>query len=360
MAGTAEAEEYVCPNCEAPVEPEWKACPNCGIEFEGAEEAAAPPPAAPPPAKVTPPPPPPKPAAPPPARTAPPPPPPKPAAPPPAKGPRPPKADKAPKAPKSPRTKGKVPGPAFLRPLIGRFGIIGFLGLPVALAGLGGFFVIMNYDTILGGQRANDIGPNQLNAMLGAVAVAGVGVFLTILGFTRARAPGASVAPELDAMTAMAPATVQERTYAEPAAPAPPSFRAEVPEPPAYTPPPAYYPPPAVAEAEPGPEPEAEKEEEEGEFELPSTPKPPIRAAAPVPPPVAPAPPPPSPPPAPAPPAAAAAPSERDELEDLFGELENEVAKAEEEEVHYECPNCHGIVREDDTTCPHCQVVFEG
>jgi hypothetical protein len=49
-----------------------------------------------------------------------------------------------------------------------------------------------------------------------------------------------------------------------------------------------------------------------------------------------------------------------DELEDLFGELESEVqAAADEEEVLYECPNCHGVVKEDDTSCPHCQVVFE-
>ena len=34
-------------------------------------------------------------------------------------------------------------------------------------------------------------------------------------------------------------------------------------------------------------------------------------------------------------------------------------AAAEEEEVLYECPNCHGVVKEDDTSCPHCQVVFE-
>jgi len=106
-------------------------------------------------------------------------------------------------------------------------------------------------------------------------------------------------------------------------------------------------PPPVLIEV---PEPEAEpapaavsievEEEEEGEIEIPAAPAPPK-------------------PPAPAP-AAPAAAAERDELEDLFGELESEVAKAEEEEVHYECPNCHGIVREEDTTCPHCGVVFEG
>jgi len=24
------------------------------------------------------------------------------------------------------------------------------------------------------------------------------------------------------------------------------------------------------------------------------------------------------------------------------------------------CPNCHGMVKEDDTSCPHCKVTFEG
>jgi membrane protein involved in colicin uptake len=57
---------------------------------------------------------------------------------------------------------------------------------------------------------------------------------------------------------------------------------------------------------------------------------------------------------------AAEAVSTSDELEDLFGELESEVqAAVDDEEVAYECPSCHGVVKEEDASCPHCQVVFE-
>ena len=228
--------------------------------------------------------------------------------------------------------------PGFLAPILGRFGFIGLIGLPVALVGLGGFFAVMNWDTWFGGQTINTIGPNQLNAMLGAVAVAGVGVFLTILGFTRARAPRAAV--DLEA----APAAAESVAPPEASRPAPPPVLIEVPEPEAE-------PAPAAVSIE-------VEEEEEGEIEIPAAPAPPTPApVAPAKPLAPPAAPPKPPAPAPAAPPAAA---ERDELEDLFGELESEVAKAEEEEVHYECPNCHGIVREEDTTCPHCGVVFEG
>ncbi len=343
MAENAGAEEYVCPNCNEPVEPEWKACPSCGVEFAGAEEEAPAPPAPAPPA------PPPKPAAPP-AKTSPlaakPAPPPKA-----AKLAPPPKAakEKAPAKPCAP--KGAARGPAFLAPITSRFGFIGLIGLPVAVLGLGGVFAVYNWDTLFGGQSVNSIGPNQQGAVMGAVAVAGLGVFLTLLGLMLARTPRA--AADLEAR----PAAAEAEAPVEAIVPSRPPVLVEVPEPeveresePALAPSPApSRAPAAVAEAV-----EVE-EEEEGEIELPGAP-PPTPAI-----PVAP-PPPPSPAAPPAPPKAAApaAAQERDELEDLFGELESEVAKAEEEEVHYECPNCHGIVGEADTTCPHCGVVFEG
>ncbi len=92
--------------------------------------------------------------------------------------------------------------------------------------------------------------------------------------------------------------------------------------------PPARATPPSAATA-----PADEKEEEEFAFELPAA-----GSGA----------------------TAAEAVSTTDELEDLFGELESEVeAATDEEEVLYECPNCHGQVREEDSSCPHCQVVFE-
>lgn len=223
--------------------------------------------------------------------------------------------------------------------LAGKLGKVGLVGLPVALFGIAGFFGVMNYDTWIAGQDSNTIGPNQLNAMLGAVAVAGVGVFLTFFGFIRARAPSARQAAEL----AVAEAPAQARAPAEPARP--PPARVEIPEPAYELPPePAYEPEVEIAS------PAEAEEEEEGEVDLTPTLPPEPAAGREEGPAVETQ--------AAAPPAAPA--GERDELEDLFGELESEVAKAEEDEVHYECPNCHGIVREDDASCPHCNVVFEG
>jgi hypothetical protein len=222
--------------------------------------------------------------------------------------------------------------------------MVGLLGLPVMILGVAGFVAGMNYDTWFAGQSMNTIGPNQLNAMMGAIVVAGVGVFLTVLGFVRARSPAARESAPLEA-----PSPEPAESVAVPAAPPVRVVIPEVEKAPARPPEPEpYIPPPtpaaSVAPAPAAPSPAAraveEEEEEEGEMEIPSA-APAAAPSAPV-----------SPPPAPAP--------DRDELEDLFGELESEVAKAEEEEIHYECPNCHGIVGEDDTTCPHCGVTFEG
>lgn len=223
-----------------------------------------------------------------------------------------------------------------------RFGTIGLLGLPAALAGVSGLVAAMNWDTWFGGQNVNVIGPNQMNAMLGAVAVAGLGVFLTVLGMVRARAHPVRPTEELAPAPAPQPAPVI-------ASVAPPPARVSIPEPEVK----------AAPELAPQPEAIEEEEEEEDEFVLPPSPSPPV---SPAPPARAEAFAPPAALPVPAPVVATPPPTgaaERDELEDLFGELESEVAKAEEDEIHYECPNCHGIVREDDASCPHCHVTFE-
>ena len=87
------------------------------------------------------------------------------------------------------------------------------------------------------------------------------------------------------------------------------------------------------------------EEEEEVALDIPTTTRPPVAEVS-----------------VPSRPAGAAASvGTSDELEDLFGELESEVQAAEaEEDVLYECPNCHGMVKEDDTSCPHCKATFEG
>ncbi len=345
MADQAGADDYVCPNCSEPVNPDWKACPSCGVEFADAEDVPAPPPpppkpATPPaaakPAAPKPPVPPAKPAAPP-AAAKPPAPPPKAAPPRKPADPPPPKAPE-PEAPHSkPAGESKFPLAFITR----RFGKIGLLGLPAALAGVFGLVAAMNWDTWFGGQSSNLIGPKQMNAMLGAIAVAGLGVFLTVLGMVRARAHPVRATEELS------PAAAPERAPVM-ATVAPPPTRVTIPE------------IEAAPELAPEPGPLEDEEEEEDEFVIPSTPSPPVSPAPPAraeafaAPPPAPAAPPRPAAPAPSPPAA-----ERDELEDLFGELESEVAKAEEDEIHYECPNCHGIVREDDASCPHCHVTFE-
>jgi RNA polymerase subunit RPABC4/transcription elongation factor Spt4 len=354
-------EEYVCPNCNEPVKPDWKACPSCGVEFADAEEEPAPAPPKPAaPAKPAPPPPAAKPAVP--AKPAPPPPAAKPAAPPkapaapPARAaPAPPPKPEAPPAsararpaetaelPVEPEADSKSP----LKVITRRLGIVGLLGVPVAMGGVFGLVAAMNYDVWFAGAPGEVVGPNQMNAMLGTIAVAGLGVFLTVLGMIRARAQ--PVRPREDLL----PAEAKEQPPVVSTV-APPPTRREIPEPEVE----------AAPEVAPEPEPlDDEEEEEEDEFALPPVPAPPVSPAPPARA-EALAPPPPAPvkaPPAPAAPIATPGPPpvERDELEDLFGELESEVAKAEEDEVHYECPNCHGIVREDDASCPHCHVTFE-
>ncbi len=38
MAAENDPAEYMCPECTATVEPDWAACPSCGVEFEAPEE----------------------------------------------------------------------------------------------------------------------------------------------------------------------------------------------------------------------------------------------------------------------------------------------------------------------------------
>jgi hypothetical protein len=227
----------------------------------------------------------------------------------------------------------------------------------VLVVGLLGFFVAMNYDTIIAGQTENTIGPNQFNAMVGAAAVAAAGGVIAFLGLVRARpasSPTALAGPAKKTPGAPpSPPRVESRPG--PVTEAPPEPEEPVPE---------LYAEPEPVMAEPSPAPAVAavasvdivvEEEEEAEVDVVITREPePAVEAAPRAPPVVDM----SPPSLDFPSASPAPP--KDELEDLFGELESHVAAASDEEVHYECPNCHGIVKEDDTTCPHCQVVFEG
>lgn len=339
--------EFVCPNCNAPVEEDWAACPSCGTEFGAPAEDEQPAAAEPePPAKQAPP-----------ARS------------PPAaqsarsstrastrgsasaKGSAPPKKGAADR--KSP------PGGPFARlPLIGgiarRVGTLGVLGLGLLVLGLVGYYLVSNYDVLFAGRTVNTIGPNQQGYVMMMALAAAAGGGLTILGLFMARgatagAPmaygeleGAEARAEVEARAGTVTADIPSRASAAPAkepaaAPAAPAASAA---------------PPAAAAASDDLFPDEEEDEEEvGALELPAAPE--AEAEEPS---------------APEAPPAAEAPastparevSSSDELEDLFGELESEVeAAAEEEEVLYECPNCHGIVKEDDTSCPHCQVVFE-
>jgi hypothetical protein len=236
-----------------------------------------------------------------------------------------------------------VEGGIFHRlPLVGpiakRVGTVGVLGLGLLVAGILGWFLVSNYDTLFAGQDTNTIGPNQANFVLMMAFVAAAGGGVTILGLFMTRGVLGGAAPmAYDAMEGtQASAEVEAGAEAAP-------IVAQVPAPTRAAPPPAApsrpAPPPAAAVAEADDIPD-EEEEEVGALELPTAPPAPSRP--------------------PAAPAASEEISSTDELEDLFGELESEVqAAAEEEEVFYECPNCHGVVKEEDASCPHCQVVFE-
>jgi hypothetical protein len=213
--------DYVCPNCNEPVDPEWSACPACGVEFlppEGeqgpasspakaaaggdgglsdldkefnAEFADTPPKAAPPAApkddlstlqkdikgqlgkmqgKAAPPPP--AKGQGPPARTkgmAPP--------PPPKKGGPPPKGKAA---------KGKAPASAPKKG--GPFGgTLGMIGLLLLLAGVVGVVVVANWDTLVAGASQNSVGTLQLIGIIGAVSVAAVGLLLLLISKRKAK-----------------------------------------------------------------------------------------------------------------------------------------------------------------------------
>ncbi len=341
-----ELTEFVCPNCNAPVQEDWAACPSCGMEFGPAEEAATPP--APPVEAPPAPEPPPKAAA---ARPN------APAAPPKAsstRAGRPAKPPRAPKAPRDAKKAGLFAKWPLIGPIAGRVGTIGVVGLGVLVMGLIGWFLVSNYDTMFAGQSMNSIGPNQANYVMMMYVAVAAGGGLTILGLIMARGFPSGAAPlgyeEMEGTAARAEVESSARAgsvtaeipsrpparEASPARAAPPAVAAAPPAAPAA--PPARAAPPPVAAA-PAME-EEEEDEEVGALELP--------AALPEPEPAAEA------------PSAQEAVSTSDELEDLFGELESEVqAAAEEEEVLYECPNCHGVVKEEDASCPHCQVVFE-
>ncbi len=291
--------EFVCPECESPVEENWVACPSCGLKF-GAQEDEAPPAAAVPPK--------------PPAAAA------KPSTAPPAR------ASKPARPPK--RAKPAVDGGMFAQwPLIGplarRVGTLGAVGLGLMVAGFVGFVLVSNYDTLFAGRAVNTVGASQANFVLAMAVAAATGAGLSVIGFLTTRGFPGDARPvaygEMDEIPARASAAPDAQGQ---------SVKAEAPGAPQAAEPPAGATAAATA-TEGGAE---DEDEDEGAFELPpSTPA-----------------------------TAAEAVSTSDELEDLFGELESEVqAAVDDEEVAYECPSCHGIVKEEDSSCPHCQVVFE-
>lgn len=239
-------------------------------------------------------------------------------------------------------------------PIARRVGTLGVLGLGLLVMGLIGYYLVSNYDVLFAGRAVNTIGSEQSNYVMMMALATAAGGGLALLGFLMARGAGAA-----------APMAYGEMEGTEASAEVETGGPAQ-----AVT---ASIPPsrPSAAEAAPEARPEApptaasasddlfpdEDEEEVGALELPGAlpeaeepAEAPAAASAPAE----------GPSPAAASSSAADEISTTDELEDLFGELESEVeAAAEEEDVMYECPNCHGIVKEDDASCPHCQVVFE-
>jgi len=247
-------------------------------------------------------------------------------------------------------------------------GVLGIIGLVILILGLGAFFAAYNYDTLIANRPTNFIGPNQQMAVLTAAAVAAIGgglFAMTLFGLGRGRGQeeaeyasyqAQSPAAIVGAVTTTIPASRQPaaappaRAYREApparAAPPPPAPPRPAAPPPARAAPPARAPPSVAAMAPITLEEDIDEEEEEEAMELPAAaPEHEASSGNDL---------------AEVGSASAASRGEKDELEDLFGELENEVAASSDEEIHYECPNCHGIVNENDSSCPHCHVVFEG
>ena len=181
MADT-EGDEYICPACSAPVEPDWQACPSCGAEFAppeadagatdgdsgtGLEEleaeilgatsaqAAGPDPISELEAEIN-------------------------------------EAVAAaiPDAP--PSEEAKAP-PARRKPgLLGRLGgLLGTVGLGLLLAGAVGVLVAANYDTWIRGQSASSVGSLQQIGILGAAGLLAVGVVLMLVGGGKLKRKGA-------------------------------------------------------------------------------------------------------------------------------------------------------------------------
>lgn len=174
MADEGDGQEYVCPQCDAPVEVDAAACPSCGVEFAPAGEPIE---SAPPAEKPAP-----------------------------AEGPEEPpeelpveSPDEPPSSPGSPSTRDSDPLPASgstkggtskgARPFglraspLGHFGgLRGTLGLLLLLAGVLGVVVGANYDTWIRGATQSNIGSVQQIALAGAAAVAAVGAALFLRG----------------------------------------------------------------------------------------------------------------------------------------------------------------------------------
>jgi len=181
VAEEDEAGEYACPECNATVEPDWAACPNCGVEFappeEGeAQEAAPPPPAAAAPS--------------PPADVA------------PvereeeemgrdlealekeieeaAAAPKAPAAAATARKPPAGRARGKASaGPS---PLARFGGLLGTVGVLLLVGGAMGALVALNYDTWIQGATQESVGGLQQVAVvaLGAAGAVGAVMFLLV------------------------------------------------------------------------------------------------------------------------------------------------------------------------------------
>lgn len=195
--------DFECPNCRELVDPSWKACPSCAVEFLGQDEEAMPAvevaPAAPAAAMAS-------------------------------EAPAPKdeladlndeingELDKVEAAPavkppakefgkssgkSSPKSRGRSSGharaktppaaPAEPKAFAKAGGPIGFIGLMMVVGGVLGTVVVGNWDTVVRGLPNNYIGSLQLIAVVGAIAFALVGVVVMWLGLTRVKR-GAPVA----------------------------------------------------------------------------------------------------------------------------------------------------------------------
>ncbi len=178
-------EEYACPECDATVEPDWAACPNCGVEFSAPGEDKAPAASAAPETSSQ--------------------------APPDAAGGEdelgteldelereieaatPPEVAEEPEGAAPPEPEAKMeraesPGwkaagaeAAGRSPLARLGGIVGTFGVLLLIGGAIGALIAMNYDTWVQGASVNSIGGTQQMAIAGMAAAAVAGAALVLI-----------------------------------------------------------------------------------------------------------------------------------------------------------------------------------